>query len=323
MGRAGRTRQLRCALGPNQPPLGKIGSGQMNRISERKCDARHLPGRNPIPTRMARMTSAPDNRYRLSKSKIAAFEHCPKRLWLQVHRRDAAKFDEATLARFRFGHDVGEKARFAVHGGVLVDTGWDMPAAIARTRELLSLPEPRPIFEATFQHEDVLIRADILMPDGPDAWQLIEVKGASKVSGYQLQDVATQAWVARSCGVNISRVVIRHLARAIPWWRADIGAVTFRDTDVTDQIERQLVGRPKVAVAARGSIRGPEPIRAMGMHCYRPLGCEYRAHCRAKALIPEFVHHDRSKEPQPAQYEGTGEGARIGCDVISIDLSNA
>ncbi|MBX9640097.1 MAG: hypothetical protein K2X97_10305, partial [Mycobacteriaceae bacterium] len=47
---------------------------------------------------------------RLSKSKIAAFEHCPRRLWLQIHRRDLAKFDEATLVRFQCGHYVGELA---------------------------------------------------------------------------------------------------------------------------------------------------------------------------------------------------------------------
>ena len=69
---------------------------------------------------------------RLSKSKLAAFEHCPKRLWLQVHRRDTAKFDDATLARFQFGHDVGKKARFLVPDGVLVETLNEQPRAPSR-----------------------------------------------------------------------------------------------------------------------------------------------------------------------------------------------
>ncbi|MBC9032685.1 hypothetical protein IAG41_09800 [Sphingomonas sp. JC676] len=220
------------------------------------------------------------NRFRLSKSKLAAFEHCPKRLWLQVHRRDVAKFDDTTLARFGFGHDVGEKARFAVPDGVLVDTGWDMAEAVAKTQILLAAPERRPIFEATFQYEDVLCRVDILMPDEGGAWRAIEVKASNSARGYHMADIATQVWIMRNCDVTISRAIIRHLARPVAWWRGDIAAVTFRDTDVSGEIERFLVERPNVASSARRVIRGPEPVRQLGMHCYRPFACEFRDWCR-------------------------------------------
>lgn len=226
------------------------------------------------------MNRAPDHKYRLSKSKIAAFEHCPKRLWLQVHKRDAAKFDEETLARFRFGHDVGRKAQFALPNGVLVDTGFDMPAAIACTKELMAEPDRRPIFEATFQYQDVLIRADILMPDGGNSWRLIEVKASSRPKSYQFADVATQLWTMINSGVEVSAAVIRHLARPVQWSRPDIASVTFCDTDVSGSVARQLPGRSAVAAEARRVVRGPQPERAVGMHCYRPLGCEFREYCQ-------------------------------------------
>lgn len=227
------------------------------------------------------MSSAPDNKYRLSKSKIAAFEHCPKRLWLQVHKRDAARFDEGTLARFRFGHDVGRKAQFAVPEGVLIDTGFDMPAAIARTKELMSEPDRRPIFEATFQYQDVLIRADILMPDAGDSWRLIEVKASSRPKSYQFADVATQLWTMINSGVDVSAAVIRHLARPVVWSRPDIAAVTFCDANVSGAVARQLTSRSAVAAEARRIVRGPQPTRPVGAHCYRPFGCEFRNHCRS------------------------------------------
>ena len=44
----------------------------------------------------------------LSKSKIAIFEQCPKRLWLSVHRPDETVIDAATQAKFDVGHQVGE-----------------------------------------------------------------------------------------------------------------------------------------------------------------------------------------------------------------------
>src|SRR5438270_8402777 len=77
--------------------------------------------------------------FRLSKSRIAAFEHCPRRLWLQVHRRELARYDEATLALFAAGHQVGALARARYTKGILVEEDHqEIVAAIARTRWLIS-----------------------------------------------------------------------------------------------------------------------------------------------------------------------------------------
>jgi CRISPR/Cas system-associated exonuclease Cas4 (RecB family) len=249
------------------------------------------------------MSGAEDKLFRLSKSMIAAYEHCPKRLWLQIHRRDAGKFDKKTLMWFRFGHDVGRKARFALEDGVLVDTGFDMPAAIARTKELIAAPQRRPIFEATFQHEGVLIRADILLPDEGGTWRVVEVKASSRPKAYQYADVATQVWTIANSGVEVSRAVIRHVANPICWRRPDIAAVTFRDADVSAPVRRALRTRAATAVAARQAVLGTEPQRPIGMHCYRPFACEFRDHCRAAANIPPL----KSPPKQVARRCGSGE----------------
>ncbi len=67
-------------------------------------------------------------RYGLSKARIAAFEQCPRRLWLMVHRPDLAAFEEGGEARFECGHIVGEIARALHPGGVMI--GMVLPCEI-------------------------------------------------------------------------------------------------------------------------------------------------------------------------------------------------
>jgi hypothetical protein len=224
--------------------------------------------------------SSPDTKYRLSKSKIAAFEHCPKRLWLQIHHRDLGKFDAATLVRFKFGHEVGERARFMIPDGILVDPLPDIPAALARTAELMKLDPPRSIFEATFQHEDVLVCVDILQPDGHGGWQAIEVKATGRVGSHHLADLATQVWAMLGCGVKVSSAAIRHLDGRVNWARPDIAGIKFQTTDVSSYLAPFLRERAPLAEAARITVRGNEPNRAVGPHCERPFACEFRDHCR-------------------------------------------
>ena len=58
--------------------------------------------------------------YGLSKSKIAAFEQCPKRLWLSVHRSELANESNGTRRVFRIGHEVGAAASALYQDGMLI-----------------------------------------------------------------------------------------------------------------------------------------------------------------------------------------------------------
>lgn len=230
---------------------------------------------------LANPPSTPDQP-RLSKSKIAAFEHCPRRLWLQVHRRELAHFDEATLARFRCGHYVGELARRRyAHGYLVAEDHLQVPAAIARTNELLNASRPAPIFEAAFERDGVVIRADVLEPDGWGGWRLIEVKNARAVRSYQVRDVATQTWVIQRNRVCLSAIVVRHVERPLqPSSRNP--TVRFIDADVTADAQRLARGRKAVVDQARSVLEGSEPTTKPSPHCERP-GCEFRDRCIGRA----------------------------------------
>lgn len=200
-------------------------------------------------------------------------------------------------------------------GGVLVEAIPDIQAALDRTASLLATEPSRPIFEATFQREDVLVRTDILEPDGQGGWRTIEVKASTRVKPYQLADLATQVWVMQGCGVSVTGAFIRHLAAPIMWTRPDMAAVRFRDTDVTLPIRRYLENRTSVAAAARGAIRGPEIEREMGRHCQSPFSCEFQEHCaklRVLPLLAASAAKDTSPITQRLPRSQTHDGSNSG-----------
>jgi CRISPR/Cas system-associated exonuclease Cas4 (RecB family) len=140
----------------------------------------------------------------LSKSKLLAYDQCPKRLWLEVHK-PAEKQDSAqTLASYATGNIVGELAQklYDETGkGTLIDPfkeGW--PSAFRRTTELLNGNEP--IFEATFSGAGVLALADVMLPAGGGAWNMLEVKSSTSVKDYHRLDVAVQMYAANAAGIN-------------------------------------------------------------------------------------------------------------------------
>lgn len=211
-----------------------------------------------------------------------AYEHCAKRLWLQVHRPELARLDPATQALFRSGHLLGDFARRQLPTGILVHAKPNVQAALDCTRALLDQGCDRPIFEATLQHQDVLIRADVMQPDGRGGWRLIEVKNSTRVQSYQLYDVATQAWTALGAGARISSFAVRHVVAKVRH-EADLTRCEFIDVDVTWHVLGLVPRRLQVIEAARACVRGPEPVRRMGQHCTRPFTCEFRDYCRGSS----------------------------------------
>jgi hypothetical protein len=127
----------------------------------------------------------------LSKSRILAHRQCPKRLWLQIYRPELAETDPSAAARFAQGAHVGEVARQLYPDGVLI-AGGDLRQALRDTADVLTRSPQCPVFEATFEHEGVLVRVDLLLPDG-EAYRLVEVKSSTTVKDYHLSDAAVQA----------------------------------------------------------------------------------------------------------------------------------
>lgn len=214
----------------------------------------------------------------LSKSRITLFEQCPKRLWLSVHRLEVAEETSAVASGMRVGHDVGALACALVPDGQMIEADKGLTAAATETSRLLASGWSKPLFEATFVHDGVLVRVDLMLP-GEDGWHVAEVKSTSGIKTYHLSDVATQLWVMRENRVPIASASIRHLNREFVLQEEGGFDGLFADTSVDHQIDALIAGRQELVDAARETLAGPEPIRELGSHCSTPFSCSFQSYC--------------------------------------------
>lgn len=217
-------------------------------------------------------------RFGLSKSKITAFEQCPKKLWLSRHRADLAVMEEGAEARFQVGHEVGEIAYSLYPTGVMVEAEPDLAAAVRRTRELIDSGWSWPIFEATFEYDGVLVRVDILEPTA-EGWAIAEVKSSASVKDYHLGDLATQVWVLQMNGLTVSSAAIRHINSGFRLEREGDYQGLFSNADRLDSLGERIASRREVVDEARDVLDGAEPAIARGDHCSSPFACEFVDYC--------------------------------------------
>lgn len=223
-------------------------------------------------------THTPARRFGLSKSKITAFEQCPKKLWLATHRPDLAEQNEGAEARFAIGSIVGEIACAQHPGGVMVDP-LSLSEALAKTSSLITGAHPGPIFEATFEHDGVLVWIDVLERLDAGSWAAAEVKSSGKVKDYHRGDLATQVWVMREAGIDLKRAAIRHIDTSFVLSREGDYSGLFTDTDLLAELAGTVATRPALVTEARTGRAADEPQRDMGYHCSAPFACEFAAYC--------------------------------------------
>lgn len=248
------------------------------------------------------------SRFGLSKSKITAFEQCSRKLWLSKHRPDLALLDDGAEARFATGHEVGELACRLLPSGVMVDADPDLAAAVTRTRELLDSGWCEPIFEATFEHDGVLVRVDVLEKTD-DGWAVAEVKSSAGVKDYHLGDLATQIWVMQEAGVAVSSACIRHIDSAFRLKAEGDYQGLFKDSDRLEMLTDRIADRAQVVASARAVLAGPEPEIDTGDHCSSPFQCKFAHYCsRNDAPQPEWPIGllPRTGKAVAAQWGGDG-----------------
>jgi hypothetical protein len=141
----------------------------------------------------------------LSKSKFIAGWQCLKRLYLEVHQPELlGEPDEQTMAVFEQGHEVGRWAQKAFPGGVLIEAGHEeLGKALQQTEQAVADKRHPAIFEATFTHDNVLARVDILERLPRNKWRLIEVKSSTSVKDYHIYDVAIQRLILEGLGMKV------------------------------------------------------------------------------------------------------------------------
>lgn len=220
-----------------------------------------------------------------SKSKLLALRQCARRLWLEVHRPQLRADSDATQASFQIGHEVGDIARriYDPEGrGALIDVqneGFDR--AFERTNELLATGQP--IFEAGFSASGALAFADVMLPlhsEGQQVWRMVEVKSSTSLKDYYRDDVAVQAFVARSAGVALHSIGLAHIDNTWVYGGDGDYRGLLREVDLTQEAfsrteeVRDWIEKAQLIVAS-----ADEPVVETGLHCDAPYACGFHDHC--------------------------------------------
>jgi predicted RecB family nuclease len=214
---------------------------------------------------------------RLSKSRFTSGLQCHKKLWWEVHERDAPELqpDKVLQDLFDQGRQVGEAARALYPGGVLIDLPHDAGAArVAATKAALASGAPA-IFEATFIADETFVAIDVLEKQG-DGYRLTEVKSSSSQKPEHIPDVAVQARVAAACGVKITAAAVMHLNKE---FRHPDSGELFARTDVTGAVAAFVGGVSEELARQRAMLAGPLPEVPIGAHCFAPRDCPFIARC--------------------------------------------
>ena len=224
--------------------------------------------------------------FKLSKSKLLAYRQCPKRLWLQTHRPELAVVDAATSAVMASGTNAGEVFRSLYANGVLIDDE-NLGDALASTRAILGADPTRPIFEATFEANDVLVRVDMLAPS-ENGYHLVEVKSSTSVKDYHLDDAAIQTWVTTIAGVQVTRTAIAHINNRFVYPGDNQYAGLFVEKTVDEQVSERLPEVIHWVRDAQAMLQGDEPSICAGAQCYDPFSCPFHGYCAPAEDGPEF-----------------------------------
>ena len=206
-----------------------------------------------------------------------AWRQCPKRLWLEVNRPELVVYPPSTQRRFDLGHEVGAVARSLHPGGVLVDPP-TLGQAARDTARLLARGGDLTLFEATFSHGGVLVRADLLLREGGVA-RMVEVKSATEVKPYHVDDIAVQTWVVRGAGVPLEQVALACVDRDFVYAGDGDYHGLLRETDVTGQVDELVALVPDWIAGCAATLAGDVPEQGIWAGCTDPFACPFIAFC--------------------------------------------
>jgi len=222
---------------------------------------------------------------KLSKSKIIAFRQCPKRLWLELHRPEL-RDDSGSQMVFAIGNQVGDVARQIYdtnRNGKLIDfneIGWD--AAYQETGDWLQ-GTSAPLFEAAIRIDGALALADVMLPEsggGGLRWHMIEVKSSTGVKDYHRDDLAVQAYIATTAGIDLASASVAHVDTTFVYPGGDDYQGLLKEVDLTDDaLAKAGEVACWIAEAQKVAVLPEEPEIATGPHCSDPFGCPFRHHC--------------------------------------------
>ncbi len=264
----------------------------------------------------------------LSKSRVLSALRCPKELYLYVQDKvrekgdkpKLAKFDAQAQQAFNWGNEVGQLARDLFPGGKLIKHDKELHLAVRETQTLLEDSLAVPLFEATFQHDGLLVRADVFIK-GSDGSRLVEVKASSAVKKHHkhhLDDCAIQAWVIEKAGYPLDRIELARVDTSFVYQGDGNYDGLIKYEDVTGAVRERLPRVPEWIEKARKALADGEPKEPMGPRCNQPYPCGFLDYCTPNTTYPITALPGGGKK-----YALLEKGTRDICDIPEGCLTNS
>ncbi|MBT8092763.1 MAG: DUF2779 domain-containing protein [Gammaproteobacteria bacterium] len=216
----------------------------------------------------------------LSKSRVISAWQCAKKLYLEKHHPELADVSARTESLFATGHQVGDMAKQLYGNADAIEIQFNRRTElmVRQTRGLIARGVEVPLFEATFQHDNVLVRVDVLLPDG-EGWRAIEVKASTSVKDYHVLDCAIQDWVMRGSGLKVTGISLAHVDNQFVYSGDGHYDGLLTEVDLTDEIRTVEPAVDDLVDKARLAATGPLPGVQVGAQCRKPFECQFLLHC--------------------------------------------
>lgn len=213
---------------------------------------------------------------------------------MELYRPELREDSQKTQTVFRTGNEIGEIAQRLYDpnkNAQTIDLKKDgLAAALTRTRSLLTSRQP--IFEAGLATDDIVVFADLMLPEtsaNEQGWRIVEVKSSTSVKSYQEEDIAIQCHVARECGVPLKSVSIAHIDSTWIYPGGGDYRGLLTEVDLTQSaFSRQSEVKTWIAEAQAVAEQSVAPEVFMGEQCRRPFQCGFVSACSKGQAQAEF-----------------------------------
>lgn len=217
----------------------------------------------------------------LSKSTFLRGLQCAKSLYLYknaIQLRDAVSPEQKAI--FNRGNNVGVLAQQLFPGGTDATPAKrsDNIAAVEKTQQLIN-SGVEIIYEAAFQHNQVLAILDILVKKD-NQWYAYEVKSSAKISHTYLLDASLQYWVITQSGIALEDISIININNQYIKKDAIELNKLFSITSVKNEaLKNQALVEEKIEASKLISANPQMPNVAIGEHCFSPYSCDFMGTC--------------------------------------------
>ena len=137
-----------------------------------------------------------------------------------------------------------------------------------------------PLYEPAFEFNSGFVRVDILVPDGEDSWEIVEVKSGTSIKDQNLHDVAFQKYVCEGAGLKISGCYIMYVNNQYE----REGEVEPEKLLVAEEVSDRIMGLSKTIPGRleelkKISAQDKAPDIQIGPHCNSPYKCDLKYRC--------------------------------------------